>query len=1399
MRQVLPESLKTINSYAFSGCYNLKALYIFENLNSIGNNAFDGCKKLCFYCPSNCWATEYALQNNIDFVLTNDDLNNEDSIIDFEKTSYYLDYLGLSASGNYDFTFEYSIKEEVQSHISDLSISIYYPQNTKLVKNSLKLDGVTIENYTDSDYVLAFSIPVTGGRIKYSVKPDENINIKSYVSISYRFDGETKHELIGIVNETIPVLTIVIPESTGSISFDAVGIAAPNEAVYFSIGDTVIGNTSARQSGKYNARLTIPNAQEYKTYKITAHSKNKDNIELTASAEIQYAPAFPKMTGFVMTYNGLDYDLTNTDVSPVMLFTNDKMKFSVDFSNPESVSKVLIISERNNIKKYIEAYWNEEENCFTAEGYFDSNNKSYVPGTISVQYQKKGKSMSFTEPIDYANDPSFVNTVDDIFVQAIQSPSQYLTYSETEEDGTLHQSGTLKLPTIDDKLEELGYNFDFFTNKIPSWLNPANATENGYQVVENDAGEQLYMRIAEDVDGKVQGEIIDFIHEKATEFCFEQGWYTLEGFVEYPFALSEACSTVNKLIKWDNNRVKINVLEESILNSNMSDSEKQAALRKVDSAKKLNNSAIAILGLTVVLAAAGITFGFPVSLILPALAWKNSHELDSILSQFGMADASESGGIEMKFRWRIDPSGVIYDAETNNPIEKATVSTYWIPYDDTNDFFDRIPSENEYGILWDSLEYEQLNPLLSDNKGRYAWDVPEGWWRVKAEKEGYETAWSEWVPVPPIQTDVDIYLKPIPGGYVVDYGEVLDEDIPEDGVIPESLWYSSSASTDEVYTGKAIKKSFRVYDYKTLLKEGTDYTVAYSNNIKASTETSKATITITGKGNYKSKDLVRFNILPKSLEDGDLVIAGLDPVKYNGKVQKLKPTFKYNGKTLKSGTDYTLEYNDSPGDREAYKDVGTYSITVKGKGNYSGVRTLEYTILPAVQTLISKVALTKPKDVMYTGEPISEETFDVVLKDKNNKDREGGVLIKGTDYELALSENTVNVGKVDVTITGLGYYSGTRTTSFKITGIALSKTKVNNLVSTLTYDGSEKTQDSIVLTYQKDKNTAAVTLEEGKDYDVSYSNNVNKGIATILFTGKGLYTGTVKKTYKITPYDILTDADHKVSMDYPDTVVYSKAGAKPEVSVYYGDTKLLEGTDYTVSYKNNTAVNDRSNPKKIPSFTIKGKGNFKGSLINNEFSITQRSLTDNVSMTAVDKVYSLKKNGWKSAPVLTDNGKKLVSGTDYDKNSIVYTYVSETVINNGADTRQEGDIVEPTDIIPAGTRIRVTVTGIKNYKDDLSSIYRITKADISKASITVQSKEYTGKPVTLTKDDITVKLNKQVVDPSNYEIDETTYKNNINKGKASVIIRGVNDLGSSKTVNYSIGAKLFQWWFNLWQ
>jgi len=80
-------------------------------------------------------------------------------------------------------------------------------------------------------------------------------------------------------------------------------------------------------------------------------------------------------------------------------------------------------------------------------------------------------------------------------------------------------------------------------------------------------------------------------------------------------------------------------------------------------------------------------------------------------------------------------------------------------------------------ILWNAEEFGQKNPLLTDENGFLCLDVPEGMWQVKVEKEGYETAYSENLPVPPVQTNVNIPLvsyEPPKVGHIYAYPEYIE-------------------------------------------------------------------------------------------------------------------------------------------------------------------------------------------------------------------------------------------------------------------------------------------------------------------------------------------------------------------------------------------------------------------------------------------------------------------------------------------------------------------------------------------------------------------------------------------------------------------------------------------------
>ncbi len=112
-------------------------------------------------------------------------------------------------------------------------------------------------------------------------------------------------------------------------------------------------------------------------------------------------------------------------------------------------------------------------------------------------------------------------------------------------------------------------------------------------------------------------------------------------------------------------------------------------------------------------------------------------------------DDSEDGLLTTKkistAKVSVDPSGYVYETFEDNRIQGVTATLYY---------------ENDAGDMevWDAEEYNQKNPLITDNDGNYAWDVPEGLWQVVYTKEGYETVYSEKMVVPPPQLDVNIAM-----------------------------------------------------------------------------------------------------------------------------------------------------------------------------------------------------------------------------------------------------------------------------------------------------------------------------------------------------------------------------------------------------------------------------------------------------------------------------------------------------------------------------------------------------------------------------------------------------------------------------------------------------------------
>ena len=305
---------------------------------------------------------------------------------------------------------------------------------------------------------------------------------------------------------------------------------------------------------------------------------------------------------------------------------------------------------------------------------------------------------------------------------------------------------------------------------------------------------------------------------------------------------------------------------------------------------------------------------------------------------------------------------------------------------------------------------------------------------------------------------------------------------------------------DVDYSGKEQTPTPTVMVNGTELVKDKDYKISYGNNVNAG---SNASITIEGIDDYFASTTRYFTINRLYIHNAS--IASIANQQYTGSALEPKLQVSYGGRQLVENVDYTVRYSNNV-------EVGTATATITGKGNYSSTKSTTFTIekkpdgssgntgsggsTEPTKTSISNATVSGIANQTYTGKALTPKpTVKVGMV----------TLREGTDYNLSYSNNT-NAGTASVTVTGKGNYTGTITKTFTIAKRSISGATVS--VATQTYTGK-------VLTPKPTVKVGATTLKEGTDYTLSYTSNVNVGMATVTITGKGNYTGERKATFKI--------------------------------------------------------------------------------------------------------------------------------------------------------------------------------------------------------------------------------------------------------------------------------------------
>lgn len=584
-----------------------------------------------------------------------------------------------------------------------------------------------------------------------------------------------------------------------------------------------------------------------------------------------------------------------------------------------------------------------------------------------------------------------------------------------------------------------------------------------------------------------------------------------------------------------------------------------------------------------------------------------------------------------------------------------------------------------------------------------------------------------------------------------------------------NIYYNLSKATvtglDSTYSynGSEIKPKPQVACAGTVLREGVDYSLTYTNNTDAGT----ASLVINSvDGVSIGNQVINFEIKGINLADPGTNIT-LDghlsgtTVTYTGDYIQPKVVVTYGGKTLTQTKDYNVSYAEN-------LNVGQASVTVSGAGSYYGAVTKNFTITQ--KDLAAKDINVKVSDTGYAGGHPVVPQMSITYN--------GHTLQEGVDFTYQLSNNEqVSVGsKASVTFTGMGNYTGIRSAEFEVTKVNLAGGAVKLDKTSVVYTGEVITPEVEVSCPIGDGTT--YILQKDVDYTINYGNGIkDAGKYNISIVGKDNFYGSLNPTFTVEPKSI---AAEDITVSVPD-MDYTGSAVEPKLVVT--DTtrgvELVKGTDYDVTFKNNTNSASKDDADAAPTVKITGKGNYGES----------REATFNIGKSLADA----------QVRIAQDQQEFTYDGTSHIPTYAVYLS-DGTLLQEGTDY----ELIDIEDSINAGTKT-LAVKGIGNYYGKPFAYYRINQKVAKAAEIDVvldlpQDKDgnyvttYTGSAITpaIKVYDTSIST-KTEVDPINYSI---SYVNNENIGSvdspafAVVSLKGNYALGSeTKSQAFVIKAK----------
>lgn len=682
------------------------------------------------------------------------------------------------------------------SETTDSQLLFPIPAGAQLADHGVLVDGQLVE----PDWIESHTAVVDLGTISagdegvvvlyLQLDDDYPASVISLApSMAFTQAARSVTELFGSVIVAVEQISLQAPEVTGNRDLIVTGRAPVGSLVSIYDQDKLLGEALATAAGRWSATVRIGEQGRSSRHKLRAVAEREAESWSTQETVVTYEHDFPEISDVTLQQSKT---VTFQPTEGVAIFP-----FTYDFHAPFAVSMSFKNNERVRDIKVAIGDMQEVPMIHTGGGQYQAiiGKGKHAPGPIYVSYQVK-KNMSFTElpsdeeirerlPVTFQEMES---TVDDV-AQSASNP-YYLRASHggttSVKGDKVELSGTFSFDEVEYPMTDFDaiyeettgiplYGFsmnyavrgDTFSYALTGYIPEEKFREAGAEVAVQHLFETMAAELGSEPSRKDRVTIAASVRGAINAIKVTYNG-TIKQHGKVPWELYEFYDDVTDT--WEN-KEKLEKLEELIDQAASSCS--PAASRKHrqranDIADKYMAHEVAKWAMLAGAAALGpSTFGIGTVLLFIATEMvekvmddKIDREIDQLKADIGkdkdcQDDEPEEEKFEQKKRkiaqpvWNHDPSGYVYEVEPDNRIEGVTATAfYW-------------EEAEQYWQMWDADWFGQLNPQSTNLQGRYAWDVPEGLWKVQYEKEGYVTAESDELRVLPPHFNVNIPMDSV--------------------------------------------------------------------------------------------------------------------------------------------------------------------------------------------------------------------------------------------------------------------------------------------------------------------------------------------------------------------------------------------------------------------------------------------------------------------------------------------------------------------------------------------------------------------------------------------------------------------------------------------------------------